>query len=89
MNRTVMLNGAIMNRIVLNSRVSHDGVLRVALPVGADEADQLVQVTVDPVAPRGGMSREQWEAWVDSMAGSWLGDFERPPQGVLEEREPL
>jgi hypothetical protein len=38
-----------MNRIVVNSRVGDDGVLHLALPVGADEANQEVRVTVEPL----------------------------------------
>ena len=35
------------------------------------------------------MTQEEWHAWVDSMAGTWQGEFERPAQGEYEEREPL
>jgi hypothetical protein len=77
-----------MTRIVVKSRVSSDGFLRLALPVGLQEADKEVQVTVDPVAGPA-MTPEEWRAWVTSLAGSWEGDFERPPQGDYEEREPL
>ncbi len=38
-----------MNRIVVNSRVGGDGVLHLALPVGADDANQEVRVTVEPI----------------------------------------
>jgi hypothetical protein len=77
-----------MNRIVVKSKVSSDGVLHLALPVGLEEADKEVQVTVEPVA-RPAMTQEEWQTWVASMAGTWEGDFERPPQGEYEEREPL
>jgi hypothetical protein len=59
------------------------------LPVGLEEADKEVQVTVEPLATRKPMSQEEWRAWVDAMAGTWQGDFEGPPQGEYEEREPL
>ena len=78
-----------MNRMVVKSRVGSDGVLHLALPVGVEEADKEVQITVEPITPKKAMTQEEWEAWVDSMAGSWQGDFERPPQGELEERDPL
>lgn len=77
-----------MNRLVVTSRVSSDGVLHLALPVGLEAADKEVQVTVEPVPPAA-PSPEQWRAWVQSLAGTWEGDFERPPQGDFEEREPL
>ena len=59
-----------MNRLVVKSRVGPDGVLRVTLPVGADNADQDVQVTVEPLTPGKPMTQEEWKAWVESMAGS-------------------
>ena len=78
-----------MNRIVVKSKVSRDGVLHLSVPVGLEEADQEVQVTVEPFAPKTPITQEEWRAWVDSMAGTWQGDFERLPQGEYEEREPL
>jgi hypothetical protein len=78
-----------MDRIVVKSRVNGDGILNLSLPVGLAEADKEVQVTVEPLAARMPMTPEEWRAWVDSMAGTWQGDFERPPQGEYEEREPL
>lgn len=39
-----------MNRIIVKSRVSSDGVLHLHVPVGPGEADQEVQVTVESVA---------------------------------------
>ena len=78
-----------MTRIVMTSKVSRDGMLNVSLPFGFAEADQMVQVTVESVAAGQPMSPTEWSARVDSMAGSWIGDFERPPQGEFEVREPL
>jgi hypothetical protein len=78
-----------MTRIVLKSKVGRDGVLHLTVPLGVEEADKEVQVTVEPVAPKPAMTQAEWAAWVKSMAGTWEGDFERPPQGELEERDPL
>ena len=80
---------ASMTPIVMRSKVSSDGLLRVTLPVGIAEANQEVQVTVESIAAKKPMTQGDWHAWVDSMAGSWQGDFERPPQGEYEQREPL
>lgn len=77
-----------MNRTVVKSRIGADGVLRVTLPLGAQEADQEVQVTVEPLTAKA-VPDAAWAVWVESMAGSWQGDFERPPQGQAEERDPL
>ncbi|HJT77621.1 MAG TPA: hypothetical protein VJ739_10515 [Gemmataceae bacterium] len=77
-----------MTRIVLESRVGGDGVLHLELPLGPSEAGQAVRVTVEPVvAP--GRSAEEWQRAVWATAGRWQGEFERPPQGEFEEREPL
>ena len=78
-----------MNRIVLASRVGHDGVLRVTIPVGIEEAETEVRVMVEPLPNKKALTQAEYAAWVDSLAGSWQGDFERPPQGAVEEREPL
>lgn len=76
-----------MTPIVLTSKVGSDGVLHLALPLTA--ADQDVRVTVEPIAPKKQMTQEEWRAFILSTAGSWQGEFERPEQGELEDREPL
>ena len=78
-----------MNRRVVKAKVDGDGVLRLELPMGAEDANKEVDVTVEPVPARRAMTPEQWHAWVDAMAGSWTGDFERMPQGEYEERDLL
>lgn len=77
-----------MTRIVVTSKIGSDGVLHLHLPVGAAEADKEVQVTVE-AAPSASMSPEEWHKIILSTAGAWQGEFERPPQGDYEEREPL
>lgn len=77
-----------MTRVVTKSRVGADGVLHLELPLGVPEAGREVQVTVEPVtAPR--MTPEEWSAFIDRTAVAWQGEFERPPQGGYEVREPL
>ena len=78
-----------MNRIVMNSKVSSDGTLRLLLPLGLAEADHEVRVIVESVAAEEVTSKEEWEAWVDAISGSWQGDFERPPQADYEQRAAL
>lgn len=77
-----------MNRMVVKSRVSRDGILHLALSVGLKEADKEVQVTVEPV-PSAPLSQEEWRKAILDTAGKWQGEFERPEQGEYEEREPL
>ena len=76
-----------MTRMTLSTRVGADGVLHV--PLGADEANREVRVTIEPAAPSSPMSQEEWRAWVRATAGSWQGELERPEQGDYEAREPL
>jgi hypothetical protein len=79
-----------MTPTVVTSRVGADGVLNVVLPLGPGEANREVRVTVEPIVKKSvDMTQEEWAAWVDAMAGTWQGDFERPPQGEFEERDPL
>jgi hypothetical protein len=75
-----------MNRIVMNSKVSSDGTLRLMLPLGLAEADHEVRVIVESVATEAVIRQEEWEAWVDAISGSWQGDFERPTQADYEQR---
>jgi hypothetical protein len=77
-----------MNRIVLKSRVDSNGILQLTLPVGPEEADREVQITVEPVAVPG-VSPEEWRKGILETAGKWEGEFERPEQGDFEQREPL
>lgn len=39
-----------MNRVVLKAKIDPDSVLRVQVPVGVEEADQEVRITVEPAA---------------------------------------
>jgi hypothetical protein len=81
-----------MNRIVVERRVSGEGVLELTLPLGMDEAGRDVRITVEPVGPKTvakAMTTDEWQIGVLATAGGWQGEFVRPPQGALEEREPL
>ena len=78
-----------MNRIVLKSKVGADGVLRVSVPVGAEDANREVQVTIEPAPTRRPMTQEEWQEFILSTAGTWEGDFERPEQGEYEQRDEL
>jgi len=54
-----------MNRMVLHSRVGSDGVLHITVPIGKEDADREVQVTIDPLrAGPPSMTQEEWRAFV-------------------------
>lgn len=78
-----------MTRIVVERRVSSDGILQLTLPLGPDEAGREVRVTVEPIGLQNEMTSDEWRAGVLATAGGWQGEFERPPQSELEEREPM
>jgi hypothetical protein len=72
--------------MIVRSRVDADGVLRVAVSVGAAEADHEMQVTIEPLPERSG-ERTEYLTWLEESAGRWKGEFERPPQGDFELRD--
>jgi hypothetical protein len=77
-----------MTRIVVKSKVGADGVLQLNVPVGPEEANREVQVTIEPAPPKP-TTQEDWQAFIRATAGAWQGDFERPPQGEYEKRDEL
>lgn len=80
-----------MNRMVVQSRVGADGVLHLTVPIGKDDADREVVVTIQAAAPKHGTASEQddWRQFVAKTAGAWQGDLERPEQGAYEQRDEL
>lgn len=75
-----------MKRMVLKSKVGTDGVLHVDIPIGEAEAGQEVQIIVEPNGVPS-KTKQEYDDFLDSTAGAWQGDFERPDQGQFEERE--
>ena len=60
-----------MNRMVLQSRVGSDGVLHITVPIGKEDADREVQVTIDPVrVDRPLMTQEEWRDLILTTAGT-------------------
>lgn len=59
----------------MNSSVSAYGTLRLLLSLGLAEAGQEVRGTVESVTAEEVTSMEEWETWVDAMAGSCQGDL--------------
>lgn len=74
-----------MKRIEAEHKLDENGVLHLDLPIGAEEAGRQVLVTVT-LLPRP-MSQEEWHGFVEEMAGSWQGDFERPVDPPLTDPE--
>jgi hypothetical protein len=80
-----------VTRIELKSRAGTDGVLSLRVPLGSEDADREVVVTVEPVdgaasAPE--LDREAWLRFIDETAGRWEGPpLVRPDQGTFEKRE--
>ncbi len=78
-----------MDRIVVERRLSAEGVLQLTLPLGEGEAGRDVRITIEPVRPHNEITLEEWRKGILATAGSWQGEYERPPQGEFEERVPL
>ena len=78
-----------MTRIIMKSKIGTDGVLRLAVPVGKREANQEVQLTIEPLMARPAESDADYTEFLRTTAGAWQGDFERPEQGEFEVRDPL
>lgn len=78
-----------MNRMVLHSRIGDDGVLQLTVPVGKEQANRDVEVTIAPVE-KPSMTQEEWREFILSTAGS-IDDptFNRHEQGDYERREEL
>jgi len=77
----------------MKSRFGADGVLSLNVPVGPDDANREVIVTVEPANEIGRppeTSLEEWRRFLEETAGAWEGEpFVRPPQGEFEKRREL
>ncbi len=80
-----------MSIIQLNSTVGEDGVLSLRVPMGPEDANLEVVVTIRALA--GDTEKPEkpvldWDQFVQSTYGSCEGlGLERPPQGEFEIRE--
>lgn len=74
-----------MQAIKLDTRVGHDGILKLEIPVEVTDADVEVIVVINRKQKRG------WPpGFFERTAGALADDpLERPPQGNYEERDPL
>lgn len=77
-----------MTRMVVESRVDNEGVLKLAVPIGKGEANRTVRVTIESVETDR-RSQTDREARLSALIGSWQGEFEEPEELPLEERDPL
>jgi hypothetical protein len=78
-----------MAAIEIQSRVGPDGRLVLDVPVGSENANREVKVTIDGIdrpRSRQPMTQREWEDFILRTAGS-IPDLERPPQGEYEKRE--
>ena len=79
-----------MSHVEITSRVDADGVLRISVPFGINEANREVKVIVESTDVHNPLSRpgrEEWRNFVKAMAGC-ISDptFQRPDQGEYERR---
>jgi len=74
-----------MRRVTLEAHVGGDGILH--LPLGLDQANRNVRVTIEPARPVA--HDDDYLEFLRTTAGAWQGDFERPDQGDYEVRDPM
>jgi hypothetical protein len=82
-----------MSIVEFQSQVGPDGMLVVSVPVGSENANRQVKVTVEGVevaSSRPRFAPEEWRKFILETAGS-IDDptFVRPDQGTLEQRDEL
>ncbi|HZU38054.1 MAG TPA: hypothetical protein VFA18_19185 [Gemmataceae bacterium] len=77
-----------MSSIVLHSRSGPDSKLHLEVPVDRPNTEFEVEVVIRPKA-KSATTQAEYTARVEGLAGTWQGDFERPPQGEFEQRESL
>ena len=75
-----------MTRLVVESQVGADGVLRLDIPLGAADANLAVKVTIDAVQISSA-EKARHVGWLDRIAGGWQGNFEHLPHGDFESRD--
>ncbi len=71
-------------------RVGSDG--SVVIPVGIEEAGTEVEVTIIPKTTRkkaSQMTPQEHADFIDSIAGTWIGDFPEQSDPPVEVRDPL
>lgn len=80
-----------MQTIQFYSRVDSDGVLKLSLPLGANEANADVLVTIQSTSVvNEAVQQMPWQEFLDATYGSCAGlGLERGPQGEYEVREAL
>lgn len=72
----------------LETKVGHDGILNLNVPIGPAFADQDVVVKVE-VSVKKPFDKEKYQAFLDSIVGKWQGEFIDPHERKLEERNEL
>lgn len=82
-----------MSHVEITSRVDADGILRICIPLGADEANREVKVVVEPTSVSEAMQphdQQSWREFIQTMAGCVTDPtFDRPNQGEYEQRSNL
>ena len=62
-----------MGTIQINSRVGEDGILHLAIPVGAADANAAVIVTIEPAGNHDATQKLDWHHFVNQTYGSCAG----------------
>jgi hypothetical protein len=70
-----------MQTVRIQSRIGADGVLKLALPLGAQEANRDVVITIQTVERPDAAVQQPWNEFLDATYGSCAGlEVDRGPQ---------
>jgi hypothetical protein len=64
----------------------------IVVPVGVEEAGRDVEVTIIPLTPTkraADMTEDEYAAFIDAIAGQWVGEWPEAPDPPPEARDPL
>lgn len=76
--------------IQVHSRVGPDGVLKLAVPLGPNDANTDVVVTIQALGAEKHAAEKPWPQFLDETYGSCAAlSVERGPQGEYETRETI
>ncbi|MGH7201095.1 MAG: hypothetical protein ACREJB_10855 [Planctomycetaceae bacterium] len=79
-----------MRTIEMTAESGSDRMLRLTVPVEQAERRYRVVVVFEPETASGPPARSEWPpGFIESTAGSWVGEFERCDEGAFEQREEL
>jgi hypothetical protein len=69
-----------MSLLTIDTIVGPDGLVHVVVPDGFAKTNDTLRVTLEKANLSVRPDSESWQEFVDRVAGTWQGEWERPPQ---------